>query len=62
MGLSRKSTISKIVGNYESLMAGSIAGALLAVANGATIVRVHDVRETVAALKIAASIQRERLI
>ena len=46
----------------DRLMAGSIAGALLAVANGATIVRVHDVRETVAALKIAASIQRERLI
>ena len=62
VGLSRKSTISKIVGNDELLMAGSIAGALLAVANGATIVRVHDVRATVAALKIATSIQREGLI
>ena len=60
VGLSRKSTISKIAGSDESLKAGSIAGALLAVTSGAKIVRVHDVKETVAALKIATSIQREQ--
>ena len=62
VGLSRKSTIGRIVGSNDSLMVGSIAGSLLAVANGAAIVRVHDVKEMVAALKIAISIQREGLI
>ena len=33
-------------------MAGSVAAALLAVQNGASLVRVHDVRETVDALKV----------
>jgi dihydropteroate synthase len=33
-------------------VAGSVAAALLAVQNGASLVRVHDVRETVDALKV----------
>jgi dihydropteroate synthase len=33
-------------------MAGSLAGALAAVAHGAKIVRVHDVAETVDAIKV----------
>jgi dihydropteroate synthase len=33
-------------------MAGSVAAALVAVARGARIVRAHDVRETVDALKM----------
>jgi dihydropteroate synthase len=33
-------------------MAGSVAAALAAVARGASIVRVHDVRETVDALNV----------
>jgi dihydropteroate synthase len=36
----------------EQRLAGSLAGALAAVAHGARIVRVHDVAETVDALKV----------
>jgi dihydropteroate synthase len=52
-GLSRKSTVGAITGRpVEQRLAGSIAAALVAVANGASIVRVHDVAETVDALKV----------
>lgn len=52
-GLSRKSTIGAITGKpVEQRLAGSIAAALVAVAHGASIVRVHDVAETVDALKV----------
>ena len=39
---------------------GSIASHLIAVASGAAIVRVHDVAETVQALKVAAAIERAK--
>jgi dihydropteroate synthase len=46
-GLSRKSTLGKITGRpVEERLAGSLAMALLALQGGATILRVHDVRET----------------
>ena len=52
-GLSRKATIGAITGKPpQERMAGSVAAALVAVANGAKIVRVHDVAETVDALKV----------
>jgi dihydropteroate synthase len=52
-GLSRKSMIGAVTGRpVEQRMAGSLAGALAAVAHGAKIVRVHDVAETVDALKV----------
>jgi len=52
-GLSRKSMIGAVTGRpVEERMAGSIGGALAAVAQGARIVRVHDVAETVDALKV----------
>jgi len=52
-GLSRKSTIGALTGrDVGERMAGSIAAALAAVVRGAAIVRVHDVRETMDALKI----------
>jgi dihydropteroate synthase len=52
-GLSRKSTIGAITGRaVEQRLAGSLAAALAAVANGARMVRVHDVAETVDALKV----------
>lgn len=52
-GLSRKSMIGAITGKpVEHRMAGSLGGALAAVAQGAKIVRVHDVAETVDALKV----------
>jgi dihydropteroate synthase len=52
-GLSRKSMIGAMTGrSVEQRLAGSLAGALAAVAQGARIVRVHDVAETVDALKV----------
>jgi dihydropteroate synthase len=53
IGLSRKSMIGAVTGRpVEGRLPGSIAGALAAVAHGAKIVRVHDVAETVDALKV----------
>jgi len=52
-GLSRKATIGAITGKPpQERMAGSVAAALVAAANGADIVRVHDVAETVDALRV----------
>ncbi|WP_229499622.1 dihydropteroate synthase [Pseudoduganella ginsengisoli] len=52
-GLSRKSMVGAITGKpVEQRLAGSLGGALAAVAHGAKIVRVHDVAETVDALKV----------
>ena len=52
-GLSRKSMIGAVTGKpVEQRLAGSIGGALAAVAHGAQIVRVHDVAETVDALRV----------
>ncbi|MFA5825653.1 MAG: dihydropteroate synthase [Gallionellaceae bacterium] len=52
-GLSRKSMLGAITGqDVEHRQAASVAAALIAVQRGAAIVRVHDVRETVDALKI----------
>ena len=52
-GLSRKATIGRITGrDVGDRMAGSVTAALAAVARGASIVRVHDVRETVDALNV----------
>jgi dihydropteroate synthase len=46
-GLSRKSTIGRLTGRpVDERLAGSLAMALLALEGGATILRVHDVRET----------------
>jgi dihydropteroate synthase len=46
-GLSRKSTIGRITGRpVEERLAGSLAMALLAIEQGAKILRVHDVKET----------------
>jgi dihydropteroate synthase len=52
-GLSRKSMLGAITGrDVSDRLAASVVAALLAVQRGAAIVRVHDVRETVDALKI----------
>ncbi len=53
VGWSRKSSLGAVTGlPVEQRMVPSVAAALLAVERGARIVRVHDVRETVAALKV----------
>ena len=52
-GLSRKSMIGAVTGRpVEQRLAGSLGGALAAVAQGARIVRVHDVAETVDAINV----------
>lgn len=52
-GVSRKAMIGELTGRPASArMAGSVAAALAATGRGARIVRVHDVAETVDALKV----------
>ncbi|MCK3655106.1 dihydropteroate synthase [Pasteurellaceae bacterium Macca] len=58
VGLSRKSMIGAVLDKpVEQRLIGSVTGALLAVQNGAKIVRVHDVGETADALKIWQAMQ-----
>ena len=53
VGWSRKSSLGAVSGlDVDQRMVPSVAAALLAVERGAHIVRVHDVRETVAALAV----------
>ncbi len=57
VGLSRKSVLGKIVGGDElqRLHAG-LAASVVSVIKGAKIVRVHDVKATVDALKVVAAV------
>nr|WP_288852761.1 dihydropteroate synthase [uncultured Acidovorax sp.] len=58
-GWSRKSSLGTITGlKVSQRMVPSVAAALLAVERGASVVRVHDVRETVAALAVWSAMQR----
>jgi dihydropteroate synthase len=59
VGISRKSMIGSIIGDKpvnERLM-GSVAAAVVAAMEGAAIIRVHDVRETVDALKVVSALK-----
>jgi dihydropteroate synthase len=57
-GWSRKSALGAVTGlPMAERMPPSIVAALLSVQNGASIVRVHDVLETVAALKVLQAIK-----
>jgi dihydropteroate synthase len=59
-GLSRKSMLGGLAGrDVNERAAASVAAALAAVARGAAIVRVHDVRETVDALNVWHAIETE---
>jgi dihydropteroate synthase len=61
-GLSRKATIGRITGrDVGDRMAGSLAAALAAIERGVSIVRVHDVRETVDAFAVWQAIGRSDL-
>jgi dihydropteroate synthase len=56
-GLSRKSTLGELTGrDVEERMPASIAAAVIAVIEGAAMIRAHDVRETVDALQVAAAV------
>ena len=59
IGLSRKYFIARLSAGEaaEGRVPGSIAGALHAISQGVQIVRVHDVRETVQALKVWQAIR-----
>jgi dihydropteroate synthase len=61
IGASRKRFINSVTPSApEDRIGGSIASLLLAVENGAAIVRVHDVKETVQALRVTAAIGAAR--
>jgi dihydropteroate synthase len=66
VGWSRKSSLAAVTATSPAAVAAldvherlvpSVAAALLAVERGAAIVRVHDVRETVQALKVLGAIR-----
>jgi dihydropteroate synthase len=62
VGASRKAFIGKVLGlpSAEDRLEGSIAAAVMAVARGAHILRVHDVGATARALRVAeAIVERE---
>ena len=60
VGISRKSFIGAITGREkpEERLAGSLSATAIAVLKGARIVRTHDVRETLDAIKVAEFIGR----
>lgn len=61
VGASRKSFIGRILGGVPASerLQGSVASAVIAVWNGANIIRIHDVRETIEALKVVEAIKSE---
>jgi dihydropteroate synthase len=62
VGWSRKSSLGAVTGIEAAAgrVAPSVAAAVLAVERGAAIVRVHDVRETVAALAVWRAMRSEQ--
>jgi len=58
VGVSRKSMIGKVLGReVDGRLYGSLALAALAVAKGASIIRVHDVAETVDVVRMIAAVE-----
>ena len=56
-GISRKSTLGVLTGReVDERMPASVAAAAIAVMNGADIIRAHDVRATVDAVKVARAV------
>jgi dihydropteroate synthase len=61
VGASRKRFINQVTpAPPDRRLGGSIAAHLLAVRNGAAIIRAHDVAETVQALRVVAAIDHQR--
>jgi dihydropteroate synthase len=61
-GISRKSMLGKITGKEaDQRLGSSIAAAILAADRGAKIIRVHDVPETIDALKLWEAINTEEI-
>jgi len=64
VGFSRKSTLGKVLGDTEArqgTMPASLGAAVAAFERGAWMLRVHDVRETVEALAVAAAVERGKV-
>lgn len=62
VGLSRKSLIGQVLGrDVSQRLAGSLALAVLAAERGASIIRVHDVAETVDAIKLCEAVGQEQV-
>lgn len=62
VGLSRKSVLGSITGGDESQrLYASIAASVISAMNGAKIIRVHDVKATVDALKVVTAIQQTQI-
>jgi len=62
VGASRKSFIGKIDGSHVTeRLGGSLAAAVTSVMNGASILRVHDIKETVQAIKVIDEMKRNRI-
>ncbi len=64
VGVSRKSTLGKVLGDASAARAGvpaSVAAAVAAFDRGATMIRAHDVGETVEALAVAAAVERGKI-
>ncbi len=60
VGFSRKSSLGRLLGDPDArtgTTAASIGAAVAAYLKGATILRVHDVREHVEALRVAAAVE-----
>jgi dihydropteroate synthase len=61
VGFSRKSTLGKVLGDAgatSGTVPASIGAAVAAFERGASLLRVHDVRETVEAIAVAAAVER----
>jgi dihydropteroate synthase len=59
VGISRKRSLGRILGDPQATqgpLSASLAAAVIAYERGATVLRVHDVRETVEALTIAEAV------
>jgi dihydropteroate synthase len=60
VGWSRKSSLGHVTGlPVNERVAASVAAAVLAVERGAHVVRVHDVKETLAALKVLGAMESQ---
>lgn len=62
VGASRKSFIGKLLdgASADERLSGSLAAAVIAVMKGCSIVRAHDVKATVDALRITGAVLREK--
>jgi dihydropteroate synthase len=62
IGLSRKSVLGQVAGaDVNERLYASLAASVIAVMKGANIVRVHDVKATVEALKVVSAVMQHPL-